>query len=129
MAEPNTTGGYLTFALMGTTLSYTLEQGPATGAIFGALFFLATPSPNLRFFQKMMLMFFGIGLGYAAGIAVTGSGDYEKLSMLVSTLVSALGVSGVTSWHNYQNGGPVPKWIEFILDRLPFVRKRGDDNG
>ena len=128
MAEPNTTGGYLSFAFLSAAFS-SLEQGPAMGALFGALFFLATPSPNLSVFRKTLLLFFGLGLGYSAGIGVTAFGDYEKLSMLVSTLVSAVGVSGVTSWHNYQNGGPVPKWIEFILDRLPFTSKRGGDNG
>lgn len=129
MPEPNTTSGYLSFAFLSAVFS-SLERGPAMGAIFGALFFLATPSPNLSILQKTLLLFFGLGLGYSAGIGVTAFGDYEKLSMLVSTLTSALGVSGVSSWHNYQNGGPVPKWIVFILDRLPLTsNKRGDGNG
>lgn len=61
MAEPNTTGSYLTFAFLGTTLSYTLEQGPATGAIFGALFFLATPSPNLKSLTALGLQLLQVG--------------------------------------------------------------------
>lgn len=128
MAEPNTTGGYLLFAFLSAMFS-SLEQGPAMGALFGALFFIATPSPNLSVLQKTLMFFFGLCLGYSAGIGVTGIGGYEKWAMLISTLMSALGVSGVTSWHNYQNGGPVPKWIVFVLDRLPLTSKRGDDNG
>lgn len=128
MAEPNTTGGYALFILFGAVFS-TLEQGPAMGALFGSFFFLATPSPQFRTLQKILLLFFSLGLGYGAGIAVTAFGGYEKLSMLTSTLFSALGAGGVSSWHNYQNGGPVPKWIVFVLDRLPFLNKRGEDNG
>lgn len=127
MAEPNTTSGYLLFVFLSALFS-SLEQGPAMGALFGALFFLATPSPRLSIMQKTLLLFFGLGLGYGAGIGVTAFGEYEKLSMLVSTLTSALGVSAVGSWHNYQNGGPVPKWVVFILDRLPLTSKRGDGN-
>lgn len=128
MAEPNTAGGYALFILFSAIFS-TLEQGPAMGALFGSFFFLATPSPQFRTLQKILLLFFSLGLGYGAGIAVTAFGGYEKISMLTSTLFSALGAGGVSSWHNYQNGGPVPKWIVFVLDRLPFLNKRGEDNG
>lgn len=128
MAEPNTTGGYVIFVLFGAIFS-TLEQGPAMGALFGSFFFLATPSPQFSVAQKTLLLFFSLGLGYGAGVGVTAFGGWEKLSMFASTLCSALGAGGVSSWHNYQNGGPVPKWILFILDRLPFLNKRGEDNG
>lgn len=128
MAEPNTTSGYALFIFFSALFS-SLEQGPAMGALFGSFFFLATPSPSLSVTQKVLLLMFSLGLGYSAGVAVTVVGGYEKLSMFCAIGVSALGASSFTSLHNYQHGGPVPAWIEFVLDRLPFIRKRGDDNG
>lgn len=133
MAEPNTTGGIAIYLLFGALFA-SLEQGPAMGAVFGAFFFMAMPSPDIPLWRKLLLLCFSWGLGYSAGIAVTSWGDtpgeYERLSMFCAIAFSALGSGAFSSWHAYQNGGPVPQWIDFLLDRLPFLKtKRGDDNG
>ena len=131
MAEPNTTGG-LALCAYGAVIC-SLEQGPAMGAVFGAFFFMAMRTPDITFWRKLLLLLFSWGLGYSAGIAVTSWGDtpgeYERLSMFCAITVSALGSGAFSGWHSYQLGGPVPSWIVLLLDRLPFLKKRGDDNG
>lgn len=127
MAEPNSVAAWTTYGVLGWILS-TLEPLPALGALFGCFFFLATPSPNLNWQQKTMLMLFSLGLGYSVGIGVSSIGGYERFAMLCAAAVSALGAGSFTSLHNYQNGGPIPVWLGALLDRLPFI-KRGDGNG
>lgn len=132
MAEPNTTGAII-FYLFGGALMISLEQGPAMGAVFGAFFFMAMKTPDISIWRKLLLLLFSWGLGYSSGIGVSSFGDtpgeYERLSMFCAITVSALGSGAFSSWHSYQNGGPVPKWILLLLDRLPFLKNRGDDNG
>ena len=132
MAEPNTTGGIAIYLFFGALFA-SLEQGPAMGAVFGAFFFMAMKTPDITIWRKLLLLLFSWGLGYSAGIAVTSLGDtpgeYERLSMFCAIAFSALGSGAFSSWHTYQNGGPVPSWIVLLLDRLPFLKKRGDDNG
>ncbi len=128
MAEPNSTGVYALFIFLGA-VGASLEQGPAMGAVFGSFFYLATPSPAHSVRQKFLLLLFSIGLGYSVGIAAKTLGDYERLSMFCALAASAVGSGMFASWNRYQNGGPVPGWITLILDLLPFLKKRGDDNG
>ena len=128
MAEPNSTGIYALFIFLGA-VGASLEQGPAMGAVFGSFFFLATPSPTHNLKQKILLLMFSIGLGYSVGVGVKVFGDYDRLSMFAALAAAAVGSGMFASWHNYQNGGPVPAWIMLLLDRLPFLNKRGDDNG
>jgi len=129
MAEPNTTGGYALFLVIGALLS-SLEQGPAMGAVFGSFFFLATPSPTQTIRQKFLLLLFSWGCGYSVGIGVSyfGDGGFERLSMVCALTASAIGSGLFASWHRYQNGGPAPQWLVLLLDRLPFIKRR-DDNG
>ena len=128
MAEPNTTGAYALFIMLGA-LGASLEQGPAMGAVFGSFFFLATPSPAHSVKQKFFLLLFSIGLGYSVGYGIKRMGGFEGFAMFCALAAAALGSGMFASWHNYQNGGPVPAWIMLLLDRLPFLKKRGDANG
>lgn len=128
MAEPNSTGMYALILALGA-IGASLEQGPAMGAVFGSFFFLATPSPTHNLKQKILLLMFSIGLGYSVGVGVMVFGDYDRLSMFAALAAAAVGSGMFASWHRYQNGGPVPGWITLILDRLPFTKPRGDDNG
>ena len=128
MAEPNSTGMYALLLALGA-IGASLEQDPAMGAVFGSFFFLATPSPSHNLKQKILLLMFSIGLGYSIGVAVKVFGDYDGLSMFAALAAAAVGSGMFASWHRYQNGGPVPAWIMLLLDRLPFLKKRGDDNG
>lgn len=128
MAEPNSTGMYA-LLLMLSAIGASLDQGPAMGAVFGSFFFLATPSPSHTLKQKILLLMFSVGLGYSIGVGIKVFGDYERLSMFAALAGAAVGSGMFASWHRYQNGGPVPGWITLILDRLPFTKNRGDDNG
>ena len=128
MAEPNSTGMFALILALGA-IGASLEQGPAMGAVFGSFFFLATPSPSHNMKQKILLLMFSIGLGYSIGVGVKVFGDYDRLSMFAALAAAAVGSGMFASWHRYQNGGPVPGWITLILERLPFTKPRGDDNG
>lgn len=130
MAEPNTTGGIALYLVVGALFA-SLEQGPAMGALFGSFFFLATPAPRQTVIQKLLLLLFSWGFGYSVGIGVSyfGSGGYERLAMVAALTGSAIGSGLFASWHSYQNGGPAPAWLTLILDRLPFLKKRGDQDG
>jgi len=128
MADPNTAGIYALFAMLGA-LGAGLEQGPAMGAVFGSFFFLATPSPKHTSPQKFFLLMFSVGLGYSVGYGIKRLGSFEAFAMFCALVAAALGSGMFSSWHNYQNGGPVPAWLMLILDRLPFLKKRDNDNG
>lgn len=128
MAEPNSTGAYALFVMLGA-LGASLEQGPAMGAVFGSFFFLATPSPKHSPKQKFFLLLFSIGLGYSVGYGIKRMGGFEAFAMFCALAAAALGSGMFSSWHTYQNGGPVPAWVTLLLDRLPFLKKRDEDHG
>lgn len=123
MFEPNSSGAYALFIALGA-IGASLEQGPAMGAVFGSFFFLATPSPAHSGRQKFLLLLFSMGLGYSVGYGVKRVGGFEGFSMFCALAVAALGSGMFASWHNYQNGGPVPAWVTLLLDRIPFIKKR-----
>lgn len=128
MVEPNSSGAYALFIMLGA-IGASLEQGPAMGAVFGSFFFLATPSPSHSTKQKFLLLLFSMGLGYSVGYGVKRVGGLEGFAMFCALAVAALGSGMFASWHNYQNGGPVPAWVMLLLDRLPFIKKRDNENG
>ena len=69
-----------------------IDVHSALGALFGLCFWLALPSnhsPKQTFFFTVA----SFGLGYAAGVSVYAN----ESQMLLSTIVSALGVSVLTS--------------------------------
>lgn len=128
MVEPNSSGAYMLFIMLGA-IGASLEQGPAMGAVFGSFFFLASPLPSHSARQKFLLLLFSMGLGYSVGYGVKRIGGFEGFAMFCALAVAALGSGMFASWHSYQNGGPVPKWVILLLTYLPFTKKRDNENG
>jgi hypothetical protein len=107
-----------------------LHPWAATGAAFGCCFFLASPA-STRGWQRVKLGLFSWGIGYAAGVFTYGGGPpYSDKAMLVSAGVSALAAIIFTGlYHVIATGGPLPPWLESMLDRVPFLKRKGGGDG
>lgn len=102
----------------------------ASGAIFGCCFFLARPGVTTGW-QRVKLGVFSFGLGYAGGVFWYGGGPpWSERAMLVSAVISALAAVTFTAFYYViDKSGPLPAWLESILDRIPMFKRRGDQDG
>ncbi len=102
----------------------------AVGAAFGCCFFLAAPMVT-NLWQRVKLGLFSFGLGYAAGIFWYGEGPpWNEKAMLVSAALSALGAVIFTAFYYViDKSGPLPAWLESILDRVPMLKRRSGNDG
>lgn len=121
-------GNWLVAALLGLLVA--IHPHAAAGAAFGCCFFLASPFSTKRN-QRVLLVVFSFGIGYAAGVFAYGGGPpYSEKAMLVSGSVSALGaVIGMGLYRMADAGGPLPQWLKDILGFVPFFRRKGPDDG
>lgn len=102
----------------------------ATGAAFGCCFFLAAPMAT-NGWQRFKLMLFSLGIGYGGGVFFYGGGPpWNEKAMMVSAALSALGAVIFTAlYYVVDRNGPLPQWLENILDRIPLFKRRGDNDG
>jgi hypothetical protein len=102
----------------------------ATGAAFGCCFFLAAPMATTGW-QRFKLVLFSFGLGYAGGVFWYGGGPpWSEKAMLVAAALSALGAVIFTAFYYViDKSGPLPAWLESILDRIPLFKRRSDTDG
>lgn len=109
---------------------YALHPWAATGAAFGCCFFLAMPSAY-RGGKRALLGVFSWGIGYGSGVWAYGGGPpYSDKAMIVSAATSAVAVSVFLAWrHMIDNGGALPPWMESVLDRVPFLKRKGGTDG
>lgn len=113
------------YAAGGATLI--IHPHAAIGAAIGCCFFLAVPwgAGRLEWWRRMLLCVFSYGMGYAAGALAYSDGNPNG-GMLVAGGVAAL-VAVIcasfsrTAWGN----GPLPVWLGDILDRVPFLKRKG----
>jgi len=109
-----------------------LHPQAAMGASFGCFAFLGYQDPSTgswfeKFVRKMTLLIFSWGAGYAFASGVSTS-DWSGWTMLAAIGASALaaGFSGALNLM-VRNNGPLPQWLSDIVDRIPVLRKRNDD--
>jgi hypothetical protein len=102
----------------------------ATGAAFGCCFFLAAPMAT-NGWQRFKLMMFSWGIGYGSGVFFYGGGPpWNEKAMMVSAALSALGAVIFTAFYYViDKNGPLPSWLENILDRIPLFKRNGDSDG
>lgn len=102
----------------------------ATGAAFGCCFFLFAPMATTGW-QRLKLLPFSFGIGYAGGVFWYGGGPpWSEKAMLVSAALSALGAIIFTAFYYViDKNGPLPAWLESILDRIPLFKRRSDTDG
>lgn len=103
----------------------------AVGAAGGCCFFLAFPPNKTSYLQRFTLLVFSWVIGYAHGVFWYPDGPpYDPSAMLPAVALSALGVViGIAGAKMVTRSGPLPPWLEGILDRIPVLRRKGDDNG
>jgi len=102
----------------------------ATGAAFGCCFFLFAPMITTGW-QRLKLIPFSMGMGYAGGVfTYSGGPPWNEKAMLVSAVVSAMAAVTFTAFYFVvDRSGPLPAWLESILDRIPMLKRRGDSDG
>lgn len=102
----------------------------ATGAAFGCCIFLFVPMAT-NGWQRLKLIPFSMGIGYAGGVFFySGGPPWNEKAMLVSAALSALGAVVFTAFYFViEKSGPLPAWLESILDRIPMFKKRGGSDG
>lgn len=101
----------------------------ATGAAFGCCFFGFSPKSTSNW-QRIKLGLFSFGIGYAAGVFLYGGMPWNEKAMFPAAALSALAAVIFTAfYHIVDRNGPLPAWLEGILDRIPILKKRGDSDG
>ncbi len=108
-----------------------LHPWAAIGAAGGCFFFMAYPPKKTTYLARMALMVFSWMLGYASGVFFYPDGPpYDPSAMLPAVALSALAVVlGLAVVKMMERGGPLPLWVDGILDRIPVLKRKGDDNG
>lgn len=119
---------YLGWVLISTLQG--LHPGAACGAAFGCFFFLSFPDPDKRpVMRKTALLAFSWGWGYSVGDAVAKSEHWSNWSMVSAVTAAAMAATifGVINLM-VANNGPVPLWLEWIVNRVPFLKSRNSDD-
>ncbi|ATW62255.1 hypothetical protein Psp6_00002 [Pseudomonas phage Psp6] len=121
--------GSFAMGIVYTILMYT-HPWAAVGAGFGCVFFLTLPAASTGW-KRFKLVVFSYGLGYAAGVFFYGGGPpYSEKAMFVSAGFSALGAVVFTAFYYVvDKNGPLPPWLESILDRIPMFKRGGNSDG
>lgn len=111
-------------------IALAINPWAAAGATFGCCFFLAAPMATSGW-QRLKLGLFSFGLGYAGGVFFySGGPPWNEKAMLVSSALSALGAVIFTAFYYViDKSGPLPAWLESILDRIPLFKRRSDTDG
>lgn len=102
----------------------------AIGASCGCCFFLAMPVAS-HGWKRFKLGIFSWAIGYGAGVFWYGEGPpYSQKAMLVAAVFAALAAIVFTAWYYViDKSGPLPEWMESILDRVPMFKRRSDNDG
>lgn len=107
--------------------AFVIDQNLAMASAGGLAFFLAVSVA----IPLQTRLFFGIGsfiLGYITGLVFIAYGDWSIYAAITAFSASALGSSIFGSIHAWNNGGPPPRLLMFILRFLPFNMKKSDPN-
>lgn len=104
----------------------------ATGAAVGCCFLLFAPMATGGW-QRLKLIPFSFGMGYAGAVFFYGrvAGEpWSEKAMLVAAALSALSSVIFTAFYYViDKSGPLPAWLESILDRIPLFKRRGGSDG
>lgn len=123
MSEPTTASVVVAAVSVGGFAGYFAGLNPelATASIFGAFAFLAL-SVRMEWAQRLLLVVFSIGAGYFVGSWAQDSYPDSRWPMLVSLIVGAMGATVYASVHAYVDGGPRPEWLDWVAERVPFLK-------
>jgi len=104
----------------------------ATGAAVGCCFLLFAPMATAGW-QRLKLIPFSFGTGYAGAVFFYGrvpGEPWNEKAMLVAVALSALSAVLFTAFYYViDKSGPLPAWLESILDRIPLFKRRSDSDG
>ncbi len=104
----------------------------ATGAAVGCCFLLFAPMATGGW-QRLKLIPFSFGMGYAGAVFFYGrvaGQPWSEKAMLVAAALSALSAVTFTAFYYViDKSGPLPAWLESILDRIPLFKRRSDSDG
>lgn len=104
----------------------------ATGAAVGCCFLLFAPMATAGW-QRLKLIPFSFGTGYAGAVFFYGrvaGQPWNEKAMLVAVALSALSAVTFTAFYYViDKSGPLPAWLESILDRIPLFKRRGGSDG
>ena len=125
MSEPTTASVVVAAVSVGGFAGYFAGLNPelATASIFGAFAFLAL-SVRMKISQRLLLVGFNVGAGYYFGSWAQDSYPDSRWPMIVSLSVGALGAILYASVYQYADGGERPAWLDWVLDKLPFLKGR-----
>jgi len=108
-----------------------LHPWAAIGAAGGCCFFMAYPPKKTTYLARFALLVFSWSFGYGSGVFFYPDGPpYDPSAMLPAVALSALAVViGLAAVKMVERNGPLPLWVGNILDRIPVLKRKGDDNG
>lgn len=108
----------------------TLHPWAAVGASFGCCFYMAYPPKKTTYLARAALAVFSWGFGFAGAVFFFPEGPpYSPAAMFPAVALSALGVVlGLAVVKMVEVNGPLPLWVEGILDRIPVLKRKGGDN-
>lgn len=123
------TAGMWLLGALGVIL-YSMHPHAAVGAGVGVCFFLASPRSTTQG-QRWWLGVFSFGIGYSAGVYWFPDGPpWSSQAMLPAGGVSAFAaVIGTAFSHVINNGGDLPRWLKSVLDYVPFLNRKGPQDG
>lgn len=118
---------YLAWALVSWLQA--LDPVSACGAAVGCAFLIAYPDAVERpVFRKVFGMVFSWGVGYSVGTFVAGlERPWNSLAMFAAIFAAAFAAAIFGALNlMFKNDGPLPNWLERILDRVPFLKSRNN---
>lgn len=126
MTEPS--AGWVVALLYLGALAAQLHPGAAMGASFGCVFFMFLPDPTVggwgfKLFRKSCLTLVSWGFGYAAGIAVGGTGAMFAAVFGGSLAAAVLGALNLMVLNN----GDLPAWLSSLIRTVLRLKTRGKD--
>lgn len=108
--------------------AFVVHPYAAMGAAFGCCFFLALPATaQLKWWRRVLLSVFSFGIGYGFGAYLFDVSEARSVGAMgpaasVSAIASAIAHSVNRA---AENDGPLPRIVSDILDRVPFLKRRG----
>lgn len=121
MAQESTGTAAAALASLATGVA-SLNGSAMMGACFGCFCYLALSSLTPRK-QRIFLLIFSWGLGYAAG---EFWGDEGRSPMLYALAFSALGAVVFTAFYRFiDKDAPMPPWLDTLIKAIPSLRDKG----
>jgi hypothetical protein len=118
-------GAFCAFTLWGLFACFFggIHPESAFGAIGGSFFFMTLPQ-TVKGWRSIALWLTSLSMAYGTGIVIARNTEWAAWAFIAAVMVGALGSTLLTAIAKYIDGGPLPDFLERILDAIPFLNKK-----